>query len=422
MKNIKIKEIFLQENATLNDLMEKLDSNAQKISNALLKSLEIIFINHNDLIGYAKFEVNKQKYNIYIFPKIIPFSGIPNDTQKQLYKNYLVDFYKLLTKYEKIKKTKLNFSKQCSINSEKNFGDFFDSLLDNQYKYALSELTKFINKFHIKQNENINFYSQSVSDKIDILQNILEFNKSRIHQIQEKQNNRHIKIDCILAVLNRFIEINETISENKKIALNLKRIISNKFETNKISYQNILSKKFFQLFANDNEIYTCLLILLGKEAVFNNGVNVNCNFVDNLEAIFFKPADVFEYFVLDYLNEKHSPKLDVHYHKNFEYIIKDNNQSQKFNATPDFIVKYESDIEWIYDSKWKILEDNQFPEIEDLIKLEKDSNVIKNLYNFKINNSALVYPCFYGNANRKVSINFLPNFQPELIYVPVLRS
>lgn len=421
MQNIKIKEIFLQENSSLSDLISQLDSNYQKISSPLLKSLETIFINHNDLIGYAKFEINKQKYNVYIFPKIIPFYGVPNEEQKKLYKNYLIDYYKLLTKYEKIKKTKLNFTKQCSINSEKNFGDFFDSLLDNQYEYALRILTKFINKFQIKNNEYINFHAESVSSKIDIMQNILEFNKSKIHQTKENQNNNHIKIDYVLTVLNRFIQINETTSDNKKLALNLKRIISNKFETNKINYQNVLSKKVIQLFNNENEIYTCLLILLGKEAVFNNGENSNCNFVDNLEAIFFKPADVFEYFVLDYLNNQYYPILNVQYHKNFEYTIEDQVKIEKFNATPDFIVKSVNDIEWIYDAKWKILENQSFPEIDDLIKLDKDSNVIKNLYNINVKNTALIYPYHSNNVNRKLKINFLPHFQPNIIYIKVLR-
>lgn len=421
MPQKQIKEIYLNENDSLNKLLSSLDMDISKINNSLLTTLESIFINNNNLIGYTKFTINKKRYNVYIFPKLIQFDFFPTEQQKLLYKNYLIDYYKLLTKYERINKTKLNFTKQCSINANKNWGDFFDSLLDNQYEYALTKLLKYIKLFHIKAHERKECYAQSISHPVDILKNVFEFDKSKIHQIEEIYNNSHIKIDYILSVINRFIEISETISNNKKLALNLKRVISNKFNINKVNYQNVLSNTIVNLFKKDEDIHTCLLILLGKESIFNDGLNANCNFIDNLEAIFFKPSEVFEYFVLNYLENKNNIEK-IKYHPSYQYIIKDELNEEKINATPDFIIKNENGIDYLLDAKWKILENNKFPEIEDLIKLQKDSNVIKDLYKISINKHALIYPNHNNNVNRNLNINFLPNFRPEIIYIDVLRE
>ena len=338
-----------------------------------IKHLEFISKKaHNNYIGYYQFLQDEVYYKIYILPKIS--SRVENDeTNKKNFIKLLSKYYQLKKKYSSIKFEKVDRSiVDFSLESEKEQkrSDKLDDFIAYKYSDALETIEIFFKKHKNSLVKEKKFYAQSIRDKFDLKRNILEADKSKIHQ-RKKEPYLYSKFAIIsVEVLQHFIKHKGKNREAKK----LKNRIEAKYNLESYAFKpkEISSKKVLKLFksSDEKELYLALLTLLGVESYFEDNSHKEMLKLHNQHAHFFRPEDLFEWIVYDELIQKYKKEY-VERQKSVYYNIGD----EEREAKPDFVV--ESDNETIViDAKWKILTTQKDVKFEDVAKLWRDKVLI----------------------------------------------
>ena len=344
---------------------------------------------HNNYIGYYQFLEDEVYYKIYILPKTTP--RVKSDEEnKRNFITLLSKYYELKNQYSSIKFEKRNrnivdFSLENQ--KEKNRSDELDDFVAYKYSDALQTIDNFFKKHKNSLVKEKKFYAQSVRHQFDLKRNILELDKSKIHQ-RKKEPYLYSKLAIIsVEVLHHFIKHKGKNRETKK----LKNRIEAKYKLENYSFKpkEISSKKVLKLFKNsdEKELYLALLTLLGVESYFEDNSYKEMLKLHNQHAHFFRPEKLFEWKVYDYLL-KSSEFTELYYEglhadktkKDFE--LTSTTHTETYSSNPDLIGLKDGE-KYIIDAKWKELDS---PKESDIQKLARDAKIRE------VTKGILIYP------------------------------
>ncbi|HHB95067.1 MAG TPA: hypothetical protein ENK88_07975, partial [Campylobacterales bacterium] len=367
------KLIFVNENENIFEACMKQGFNLE------LKHLEFISKKaNNNYIGYYQFLEDEVYYKIYILPKITP--RVENNEENK--KNFIVllsKYYELKNKYSNINfKTQNKNIVDFSLESEKekNKSDELNDFIAYKYQDALQTIESFFKKHKNSLVKEKKFYSQNIRHQFDLKRNILELDKSKIHQ-RKREPYLYSKIATIsVEVLHHFLKHKGKNRDAKK----LKNRIEAKYNSDNYSFKvkEINSKKVLKLFKNsdEKELYLGLLTLLGIESYFEDNSYKEMLKLHNQHAHFFRPEKLFEWKVYDYLlkNSEFSELYyeGLHSEKTKEsFYLESEKHTSIYSSNPDLIGKKENES-FIIDAKWKVLDE---PKEMDIQKLARDAKV-----------------------------------------------
>ena len=386
------KIIFINENE---DVFEVLDKENVEYSKKIVQHLRFISRKKsNNYIGYYQFKQNDLFYKLYILPKISP-KVFDEKTNIKNFINLLKLYYELKSKYKEIKANEIfdniiDFG--FDTNDDRKNSDNIEDFINYKYLDALKVIEEFFKRHNRSINKEIDFMSQSIKNRLDLKRNIAELDKSKIHQIKKVpylySKIAIISIECINYFNTK--DLNKTIKNRAKI-INSK--IKNKFKMKEnfdFKLNQITSKKIKKLFKTKEQVklYTALLQLIGVENYYNDSESKEIFKLYNQHSLFFRPEKLYEWFVYDRL-VKNYPDYNIlkDAHKNGTKKTYKINKLD-IDSKPDILVIDNKRL-FVIDVKWKIL-DKDIPEISDMLKLKRDTEVIVNDY--KKVYSLLIYP------------------------------
>ncbi len=333
---------------------------------------------NNNYIGYYQFLEGETYYKIYILPKTTP-RVINDETNKRNFIDLLSKYYQLKNRYSSIKFEKRNRNiVDFSLESQKEQqrSDKLDDFIAYKYSDALQTVESFFKKHKNSLVKEKRYYSQNIRHQFDLKRNILEADKSKIHQ-RKKEPYLYSKLAIIsVEVLHYFLKHKSRDREAKK----LKNQIEAKYNLESYSFKpkEISSKKVLKLFksSDEKELYLALLTLLGVESYFEDNSYKEMLKLHNQHAHFFRPEKLFEWKVYDYLL-KSSEFSELYYeglHNNEtkkKFYLQSKEHKEEYSSNPDLIGKKDNEL-FVIDVKWKILDE---PKEIDIQKLARDAKV-----------------------------------------------
>lgn len=407
-----IKFVFVNESENIFERFVDENISINKSSKEKLK-----FINnklYNNYIGYFQFRNEDNLIKLIILPKIIDRNKFEDSVLLEYFFKYFNYFYKLKIKYnipvENIDGNILDFSFKHSK-------DNIDSLDMNSYinyKYidAINILLKFFKKHSNILNHRTEYTSQGIKHHLDVRKNILEINKSKIHQYKKNSINKSEYADIGYKVITNFISFILLNLEDTELlktkSFTLFNLLKKRFKINHgFNMSLLLNNRIKKMFTKSNElheVYNAMIILSGYEKYSTNEDSLNSETIyqiNDLVAVFFRPEILFEWIVYDKL-----PELFDSDHSNikkdrkdtgtssFYHIVKNGNIKIRKISNPDFLI-FKDTQTIIVDAKWKILDNN--PNDEDIFKLERDYDVRENIIN-----NFLIYPLPIDSTDDKI--------------------
>lgn len=371
---------------------------------------QIAFISkksYNNYIGYYQFVHQGIYYKFFVMPKI--YRNAAKAEKEGLFSHFLGQYYQLKNKYpDKIHAKDINgniidfsFEHYEDLNS-KTVQDFI------QYKYmdALQTLDKFFRK-HIKTNiRKVSYRSQSVRHKIDLASNIRSLNNANIHQIK-KEAVAYSEIAFIaLYALKQFKREKLPHIDHQKEQLTQKtnsvvNTIHKKFkndQTFRFKEREVITNRIAKLFKKNTalkKVYQSILILIGMEHFRSQNQSQTLQKLDNMVALFFQAADLYEWVVYDALAEQCGSGVKIWMAKFGEtrkgYFLKSTVEDYKRFSEPDFIIEEGHQVT-IVDAKWKILKEVGDIQFSDIAKLKRDVDIRKALPLSQKTKAKLIYP------------------------------
>jgi len=378
------KAIFVNENENVFEAC----ANHGLIVNAEIRK-HLKFISHkanNNYIGYYQFlGEDGTYYKIYILPKTTPRVKNNEELNKKNFIELLSKYYELKQRYGSVKseivnKNIINFS--FENDKKENRSDELDDFIAYKYNDALQTIESFFKRHKNALSKELKFHSQSIRHRLDLKRNIIELDKSKIHQ-RKKEPYLYSKLaEISIEVLQHFIKH----KEKNKFAKKLKKRINSKYSLDKsfsFNTREIVSKKVLKLFkkSDEKELYLALLTLLGIESYFEDNSYKEMIKLHNQHAHFFRPEKLFEWVIYDDLIKKYGKKS-----VSKEYVQTYKLAGEDRESKPDFVVQYENET-IVIDAKWKILKTGKEISFEDVAKLRRDGMIFGN-----VTKSILIYP------------------------------
>jgi hypothetical protein len=368
---------------------------------------------NNNYIGYYQFLQDEVYYKIYILPKTTP--RVENDEEnRRNFITLLSKYYELKNRYSSIKPTTKNRNVvdfALESEKEKNRSDELDDFIAYKYRKTLQNIEKFFKKHKNLLVKEKKFYAQSIKERFDLKRNILEADKSKIHQ-RKKEPYLYSKHAIIsVEVLHYFIKHKGKNREAKK----LKNRIEAKYKVESYHFKTkeITSKKVLKLFksSDEKELYLALLTLLGVESYFEDNSYKEMLKLHHQHAHFFRPESVFEWKVYDYLL-KSSEFTALHYEglhadkTKTEFFLKSEEHSKRYSSNPDLIGEKEGES-YIIDAKWKLLDE---PQEGDIQKLARDAKI----RGFK--RGILIYPMQEKDSKFKIAKRYNYSYDDDFSF------
>lgn len=423
------KDIYIHENTNLVDLLRELKINSDHV---IVSKLRELFHNLNNPIGYFRFVNDNFLYNVYIFPKIIEFGKYETPTifHKNLYINYLEDYFLLNKKHKDKIKTKVQSFDFFggSINGD-TFFEKFNTLIAFQFDWALDVVQKFSNKISPLYFKEISYSQQSINGIIDIRSNITELNKTNIHQKELITNNKLDLVNFVYSTIVEFSNMNNLLKDKdndfaslNSRANNICRLLKSKFSVMKVNIGSLSTKMGESHFKQYPMLYKAIMILLRNATLFFDDGLMKSNIIvpdkHQFQFVFFNPPDLFEVFVYDYYCNLGLP---VKHKKTFKYeqhiLSSLKTDGEERSAEPDFVVEVNNCCD-VIDAKWK----RKLPLYEDIIKLWRDCTVLEVCHKIKIGDKVLIYPKLQNSKDDETYFSFIPNFVVKIKYIDVLRA
>ncbi|RJX72893.1 hypothetical protein DZ860_06970 [Vibrio sinensis] len=376
---------------------------------------------NNNLIGAYQFAIEGGGYNTIItVPK---FCDIYNCSQEDM--DLL--FVKYMSLYRDLVKEGYKGKRQLDDNiRDFNLNDVtdLDGAMKIKYVQSLKEIKRFFHSHKSVSNKRNNFHSSSISNAIDIKKNILEINKSKIHQYNEVEFNYSEIANVAYVCLNHFrkqvqpmLGACEAIDkEIKQLSGFLKRHVVKRFKIDNKYFQihslvrpNI--RKLFKNSSDKNKLYTNLLTLVCGDTIDSADKKIT-----NLISLYFSPEIMFEMHVERLLNQSsdYSVKNQPIIQSNLQLFNEDGQESEPtvlstHDNRPDHLVSInDNDLVIVLDSKWKKI--TQYSQIveTDVLKLVRDRRAIsiKEEYKNKRVLQGLVYPELPANLEEFKSLSF----------------
>lgn len=392
-------------------------------------------------IGYFQFQYEETYYKFYIMPKIYKIEEQEcsdcYEYQKQFI-HFFKNYYRLVGKYN-------IDSYSDSLNG--NVSDLSYKLLESAKELASDDITDIddfivhnymdslsvIESFFTKHKKQIlveqKFQSQTIQSKLNIGKNILDPNKSNVHQIKKVpmvySNIAMITMEVLAYFVNVKIEHFSNTDKSRglrrkvsKIRASLKQRFPNNYDLT-FKLRELLLKKTSKLFEKNNEyklVYKALLKLAGKEHYYSDNIYREVQKQDDMISIFFQPEKLYEWILYDKLLEG----------TEFDEVLKDGKDSIKvkyeltpvygektYSSEPDLVVVQNTN-RYPVDAKWKILnkKDDKFD--NDIAKLRRDAMIRG------VNKGYLVYPKIDENSKFQLDTEYSYSYDDFIFELKVI--
>jgi hypothetical protein len=407
--------IFIDENEDIFEAFEKagLEYDTQKVQHLRFISNK----QSNNYIGYYQFKSQGTYYKFYILPKTTPKTDDANQNKKNFI-NLLKTYYELKVKYKEIKAEEIldnviDFS--FDDKRERQNSDDVADFINYKYQDALNVIESFFKKHNHSILKEISFISQSIKDRLDLGKNIVELDKSKVHQTKKRafiySKYAVITMEC----LDYFLKKSLTKSTKSKVnkinsKLNNRYKIKDKFS---FKVKQITSKKITKYFKTNEQqqLYSALLQLVGVENYFENNISKNIIKLHNQHSLFFRPEKLYEWIVYDKLLQMY-PQYEI-YKDSFgngtckQYSL----AGIQRDSQPDFILQKDDEI-IVADAKWKVLESKSSISFEDVAKLRRDTLLNNGTKSF------LIYPDMsFDSGEFQMSFNDKEKFNFTLLLI-----
>ena len=426
------KTYYIQENE---DVLAFLEKNDIRLSDSSRNQLSFISRKtNNNYIGYYQFQIEGQYVKFFVIPKI--HQHLTDLEKEKAFFSFFSKYYALTNEYAEIKNKDIN-GNIIDI-SFKDFKEHTSSTIDDfiryKYEYALNILDRFFRKHNKTQYKHIYYASQSIENKIDLKNNIRSLNKANVFQTK-KELEAYSEIALISEqALKQFkTEKIGHIEHHQEILLSktntILNIIKKKFK-NKTNFnfkdRDIITNRIAKLFKGNKElkhVYEALLIIIGLEHFQSDDSSQEIQKLENMVALFFNPADLFEWLVYDKLRKTY-PTAAIKKHgmgegTSKEYYLHTPMKPISRQSFPDFILIDNTFVN-IIDAKWKVLETIDNIKFEDISKLERDWIVRKDDYDKPIR-ATLIYPKidFEYSSQNPLSHSYCTDFEFNIDELPL---
>lgn len=422
---------YIEENA---DLLSFLDVQGIPLNSSTKKQLAFISRkNANNQIGYYQFVVGQTYHKFFVIPKI--HKDEP-DKEKAFF-DYFSRFFELSNKYLELK----NKSVRGNI-VDLSFDDFKDKtsgtieeFIQYKYLYALKVLDKFFRKHNKTRVKKRGYSAQSIDNKLDLNRNIRELDKTNVHQIK-KEKELYSEIAAISEqVLKQFkFEKIKHLSQNKDEVTRITNAVLNHIKkrfkaSSNLNFKDrlIITNRIRKLFKGSKEmqeVYYALLILIGLEQYNSDQSSQEAIKLENMVALFFNPADLYEWIVYDHYKQL-LPEVEIIKDKvgkgtSASYFLQDENgvNVASFDSRPDLIILQDDSV-MIIDAKWKVLQGLCGLDYSDIAKLKRDFEIRKDKLVDKEVKNLLVYPKVEFGVKGYLNLDFDNTFQFEVHEISV---
>jgi hypothetical protein len=425
--------IFITENQDLNTVRENLE-NRLNVNDFSVVSKEIFEKVYNNKVGYFIFKSGEEFFKIFILPKHLNVPKDMSSEQKviQEFIEYFKIHYRLQSKYKK-------YSNNISIKS------VIELVFENDHPiYKAQDIEQFVFYkcehflLHIKQfferhkstrKKLTPYSSQTIKYQFDLAKNIVELDKTKIHQKKYKNfiysEIANITYAAIKLFVNNKVELMEEHNTNKEYLMKLSKeiqlLLRKKFNaksSNRLTLPQLTSTKthkYFKKKQNFLTLYGNILALFGIENILDESVYKDINRNLFSETYFLDPALLYEWYIYDVLKHSNLVNNDGYYialDKNEgtckEYRLQGDFNKTSITSYPDLIITKSKDI-YIIDVKWKKV-DNKSIELNDMLKLKRDAearisdgNVYAILIYFSIEQNRKIQEFLHGDKNPSFS-------------------
>lgn len=410
------------------DVLEVL--NRENISIPETHWRDLAFISNkknNNQVGYFQFKVGEAYYKFFIIPKIHKDS-----TEKEKdFISYFSRFYQLKNKYP-------DFMRDRSVQGnivDFSFDDFDEKRSDTvedfiRYKYedSLKTLDKFFRKHSKIRVRRKSFASQSIQHKLDLGRNIREIDKSKVHQIRREEELFSEIAEVSRQVLKSFKtqKIKQLSMDQEKLVHLANGVLNQIQKRYKSEYgvithdRQIITNRIRKLFKGKkelSEVYNSLLILIGLEHFQSEDSSREILKLENMVALFFNPADLYEWIVFDWWKTNFPDAVikmdnsDSQTLKHYQLILDSGDSVQApLESRPDLIVETDDKV-WIIDAKWKTPKTLTEISFADISKLQRDFEIRKADYTQKEIQNLLIYPMKKFSDKFGISLSYVNDFK-----------
>lgn len=397
-------------------------------------------------IGYFQFKHKDTYYKFYIMPKIYKVEEkecVENCSENQeKFIDFFKHYYRLVAKYDIDKysnELEGNIS-DLSYRSEESAKELasdgiedVDDFIIHNYNDSLYVIESFFTKHKKQILIEQQFQSQSIQSELNIRKNIVEPNKSNIHQTKKVpmiySNIAVITMEVlkffIQTKIKNFSETTKSI-ELKRRANKIQNSLKQKFSRNNdmtFKIKEILLKKTSKVFEKNNEyklVYKALLKLTGKEHYYNGDVYRDIQKEDEMISIFFQPEKLYEWIlydelisnkIFDYDEVLKDGKDDVKL--SFELVPAYDNK-KTYSSEPDLLIVKDGK-QYPVDAKWKVLKTKSASFDNDIAKLRRDAKIRG------VNKGYLIYPKIDESSKFQLDTEYKYNFDDFIFELRVVN-
>jgi len=440
---------FFNENSKKSTINKVLGSSSKELEEYIET---ITKMKSGNKIGYFQFLYKNTYYKFYIMPKIYKVEEKEyNDCieYQKKFINFFKHYYRLIAKYDIDKYSDEldgNIS-DLSYRSEDSAKELIsdsiedvDDFIVHNYNDSLLVIESFFTKHKKQILVEQKFQSQSIQSKLDIRRNIVEPNKSNVHQTKKVPMIYSNIAVIAIEVMNYFVNTKiknfsattksmELQRKANKIQNSLKQKFPNSYDLS-FKIKEILLRKISKIFDKNNEykkVYKALLKLTGKEHYYNGDVYREIQKEEEMVSLFFQPEKLYEWIVYDKLIESGQFEQVFKEGTHIDEIKEDSdfgivlfNDEKEYISThtsqPDFIV-IKDGKKYPIDAKWKILPKNlsDYKIETDILKLRRDAKMRNS------NKGYLIYPKQEEGSQLKLDVECKYSFDDFIFELKVVN-
>ena len=420
-----IQTIFLKESEK--DIFHSLQNQGIDTSKFEHHFIDLFNKIYNNEVGYYIFQQDGQIYKIIILPKMIDEKS---PTVQKEFVDYLLHYHRVNNKYKfdttkQIANSLLSLAFEENNQDENNSHNPIEEFEYYKYKSILESIEVFFKRHKNYKKVQVDYKSQDIKYKLNLLKNIKELDKTKIHQTQSIEmmysQIATITHGALKLFAKRRIDIIKDAEYKKLLVQETKKVISfiaKKYPIDK-NYKFSLSKlnnskttKVYSKKSDTKMLLVDIKALFGFEQMYeDNNLYVNNRYDLTTTSFFIDPILFYEWYVYDILKDFASTnnyKILFDKDKDNKTIIKYELVSQKFEkdkdrtSNPDYIlIDEEKKIKIVLDAKWKNIEKLGDIKSSDFLKLKHDASLLENSYKTI---PYLIYPNYLSNED-KISIS-----------------
>ena len=420
-----IQTIFLKENEK--DIFHSLQNQGIDTSKFEHHFIDLFNKIYNNEVGYYIFQQDGQIYKIIILPKMIDEKS---PTVQKEFVDYLLHYHRVNNKYKfdttkQIANSLLSLAFEENNQDENNSHNPIEEFEYYKYKSILESIEVFFKRHKNYKKVQVDYKSQDIKYKLNLLKNIKELDKTKIHQTQSIEmmysQIATITNGALKLFAKRRIDIIKDAEYKKLLVQETKKVISfiaKKYPIDK-NYKFSLSKlnnsKTTKVYSKKSDTKLLLVdikSLFGFEQMYeDNNLYVNNRYDLTTTSFFIDPILFYEWYVYDILKDFASTnnyKILFDKDKENKTIIEYDLISKMFekdtarSSNPDYIlIDEEKKIKIVLDAKWKNIEKLGDIKSSDFLKLKHDASLLENSYKTI---PYLIYPNYLSNED-KISIS-----------------